>query len=289
MDLIKKVDSYLESPNAISPPRYYRGYHPSGASCIITNEYGEEEVVGKCLRSAFWGHRAVEQTNPMTARGRRITTAGKKIEEFEVENYKKMGIWRGNNVKFFNPSTLLSGEVDAFVWDSYIKSVVGVEIKTGYGNQFQKKVIGNQNKKGSPKLDHLMQVMLYLDFFKDIPYFKMVYIYRGNAARVEFKVELDMSTGGSLIDGKPGPDRLTIPAIFHRFEELGKHLEDDTLPERDYQLQYSDEKIQFLYDSKRLNKTECKAFEKSQKVEKGDWRCSYCEYKDYCWKENNNG
>ena len=195
MELIKKVDSYLEAPRAVSPPRYHRGYHPSAASCIIKNEYDEDEVVGKCQRDSYWSHKSVEKSNPMNARGRRITTVGKKMEEWEVLKYKEMGIWRANNVKFFDTDHGISGEVDAFVWDEYKKCLVGVEIKTGYGYNFQKDVIGRPDRKGKPKLDHLMQVMLYMNFFRDIPLFKMVYIDRGNAARAEFNITIDKKIG----------------------------------------------------------------------------------------------
>ena len=286
MELIKTVDTYLETPKEISPPRLHRGYHPSAANCIIKNEYGEDEVIGKCLRASYWSHKAIEKTNPMNARGFRITTVGKKMEEWEVMKYKEMGIWRGNNVKFFDTDHGISGEVDAFVWDEQVKKIIGVEIKTGYGYQFQSRVIGRPDKKGSPKLDHLMQVMLYLNYFKDVPLFKLVYIDRGNAARAEFNISLEKSTGRVLIDGERGPEGLSIPAILHRYNELGKKLDDSAMPSRDYQLQYSAEHLKFLYDSKRMTKTDVKIYERTKQLEKGDWRCSYCDYKDYCWKEN---
>ena len=288
MDLIKKVDSYLETPRAVSPPRYHRGYHPSAASCLIKNEYDEDEVVGKCLRNSYWSHKSVEKSNPMNSRGVRICSVGSMVERWETDKYKEMGIWRGNNVKFFDKDHGISGEVDAFVWDEQMKSLVGIEIKTGYGYMFQSKVIGkpDRNLKGEPKLDHLMQVMLYMKYFKDIPLFKMVYIDRGNAARVEFNITIDKDSGGVNVDGKRFCERLTIPSILHRYEELGKCLEDGVLPERDYQLQYSKEHLQFLYDSNRMTKTDSKVFERTGNVERGDWRCSYCDYKDYCWKED---
>jgi hypothetical protein len=285
MELIKSVDSFMEKPMPISPPRHHRGYHPSAASCIIKNEYDEDETIGKCQRANFWSHKSVEKTNPMNARGIRICTVGKQVESWEVLKYKEMGIWRGNNVKFYDTDNLISGEVDAFVEDVQTKNLIGVEIKTGYGYMFQSQVIGRPDRKGKPKLDHLMQVMLYMNFFKDVPLFKLVYIDRGNAARAEFNITIDKNTGGVKIDGQRYCERLTIPAILHRYEELGKCLEDDALPERDYELQYSKEKLQFLYDSSRLSKTDCKTFDRNGHVEKGDWRCSYCDYKDYCWKE----
>jgi CRISPR/Cas system-associated exonuclease Cas4 (RecB family) len=171
------------------------------------------------------------------------------------------------------------------VWDETIKDTIGIEIKTGYGYQFEKEVIGKPSKKGSPKYDHLMQVMLYLNYFKTTPLFKMVYIDRGNVARVEYNITLNKSTGAAIVDGRDFNKELTIPNILSRYNLLGKCLEDDTLPRRDYQLQYTDEKIRILYESNRLTKSDAKEYESKKKINIGDWRCSYCDYKDYCWKE----
>ena len=285
MELIKSVDSYCETPRPVSPPKIHRGYHPSAASCIITNEYGEDETVGKCLRDSYWSHKSLEKSNPMNARGVRICAVGSMCEKWEVNKYKEMGIWRGNNVKFFDTDHGISGEVDAFIEDVQTKRLVGVEIKTGYGYQFQSRVIGKPGRKGKPKPEHLMQVMLYMNYFKEMPLFKMVYLDRGNAARAEFNITIDKNTGAGLYDGRVYSDRLTIPAILNRYQGLGKCLDDGVLPERDYQLQYSNDHIDFLNDSGRLSKANTKTWGKHKELELGDWRCSYCDYKDYCWKK----
>jgi CRISPR/Cas system-associated exonuclease Cas4 (RecB family) len=224
----------------------------------------------------------------MTSRGKRITSVGKIVEEWEVERYKEMGIWRGNNVKFFDEENNISGEVDAFVYDGDINKTIGVEIKTGYDYQFRKEVIGNPGRKGSPKPEHLMQTMLYLNYFKDIPCFKMVYIDRGNAARAEYSVTLDKSSGGAIVDGKRIMKDITIPGILHRYKKLNEHLSDGTIPPRDYQLQYSPEKMKLLYDSGKLSKKDSEMYSKNKDIQKGDWNCSYCSYKDYCHKETKN-
>ena len=273
MELIKAVDSHSEDPCVVSPPRYHRGFHPSGASCVVKDEYDEETITGKCLRASFWAFKSIKKSNPMNARGKRICSVGSMVERWEVDRYKEMGIWRGNNVKFQNKDSDISGEVDAFVYDEKGDEVIGVEIKSGYGYQFQSKVIGKPGRKGNPKLDHLMQVMLYMDYFRDTRLFKLVYVDRGNAARCEFDITIDKKDGGVKVDGKRFQKELTIPSILHRFNILKDHLDNDSLPVRDYQLQYTDERVQFLHDSKRLNKAQERQYEKEQKVELGDWRC----------------
>ena len=281
MELIKTIDKYLENPYNKRVSRKRRGFYPSESSCIVRNEYEEDIVIGNCLRLVYWASRAIKQTNPMTARGVRITQYGKLIEQFEIEKYKELGIWRGNNIKFFNEKRKISGEIDCLIFDSLLNKIIGIEIKTGYGYKFRKDVLGNAYKKGKPKLEHLLQTMLYIDYF-NLP-FKIIYIDRGNAARGEFNIILNKD-GTPNIDGKNHKNGLSISGYTSRLEKLEGHLENSTLPRRDFQLQYTQERIEFLYDSGRLNKTQTKEFEKNKKIDMGDYQCGYCSYQDYCWK-----
>lgn len=283
MKIIDKVDKFLENPYTERSRGKRKNFYPSQASCAIKNEYDEDKIVGKCLRATYWEMKAIKPTNPMTARAFRITRVGKLVEQFEVERYKELGIWRGNNVKFFNEKHKISGEVDCLVYDEDRKSTIGIEIKSGYDYKFRKEVIGNSYKKGKPKYNHLLQTMLYIDYFK-IP-FKMVYIDRGNAARQEYDITIN-SNGTANIDGKKLNNGISIPGCIARFNQLKDYVEDSTLPPRDFQLKYNDSRIEFLYNSNRLTKTRKKEFEKNKKLDFGDWECSYCNYKDYCWKEH---
>ena len=221
----------------------------------------------------------------MTARGIRITKVGKIIEQLEIGLYKELGIWIDNNVKFYNEQHNISGELDCLISTKESKQLIGVEIKTGYGYQFQRKVLGTPTRKGQPKLNHLLQVMLYADHFK-IP-FRMIYIDRGNAQRAEFNITLN-TDGTANIDDRKLNNGISIPRCLARFKEVEEHVENGTLPRRDFQLKYSQERVEFLYDSKRLTKTQRKEFERNKKIDMGDWNCSYCSYKDYCWKGNMN-
>jgi hypothetical protein len=280
MKLIEMVDTYLEHPYEIHTEVHKGYHHPSSASCIIKNEYGEDEIVGSCLRKVFWEHKGVKRTNPMSARGARICAYGKAIERFEVEQYKQLGIWRDNNVKFINSNYNVSGEADCIVFNSQKNSLHGVEIKTGYDYKFRTQVVGTPTKAGKPKFEHLIQTMLYVDYFK-FP-FNIVYIDRGNAARMEYEITLN-SDGTPNIDGKKLSNGLSIPRCVSRFKELDELLKDNTIPKRDFQLKYSKEKLQVLSDSRRLGKKQTEEFDKSGDIDKGDWQCSYCDFKDHCW------
>lgn len=280
MNLISMVDKYLETPHLPPEPRHASGWYPSSASCIITNQYGEQEIIGECLRKIFYRATHAPVSNPTTARGMRIMGVGKRVEEFEVEQYKQLGIWRGNNIKFFNPNNNVSGEVDCFVWDEDIKEVIGVELKSGYGYMFQKLVLGTGAKKGTPDYKHLLQVMLYIDYFGYM--FKLVYIERGNAARVEYDITLN-DDGSPNIDGIPVTCGLTVPNCVARFKQAGEYIKSNTLPPRDFYLKYPQEVIKKLYDQNRLSKTQTTEVERRGSVDMGDWQCSYCDFKEYCW------
>lgn len=280
MKLLELVDKHLEHPQDIHTETHRGAFYPSSASCLIKNVYGEEEVAGKCLRSVYWNCKGVKISNPMKARGARICGVGKMVEKFEVENYKQMGIWKGNNVKFFNEKYNISGEADCIVWDKDINSLRGVEIKSGYDYKFRTEVIGTATKRGKPKNEHLLQTMLYIDYFK-FP-FNMIYIDRGNAARAEYEITLN-ADGTPNIDGKKLTNGISIPRCLSRFKELEGCLADNVLPKRDFQMKYSVDRIKFLRNSGRLTKKDAEEFDKNKNLDIGDWNCSYCDYKDHCW------
>jgi hypothetical protein len=280
MKLLEMVDKYLENPYDVHTHSHRGAYHPSQSSCIIKNEYGEDIVAGSCLRSVFWDHKGVKETNPMKPRGFRICAVGKMVEKFEIEQYKQMGIWRGNNVKFFNQKYNISGEADCIVFNRDRNGLHGVEIKSGYDYKFRTEVIGTSTRPGRPKYDHLLQTMFYIDYFK-FP-FNIIYIDRGNAARAEYEITLN-DDGTPNVNGKKLGIGLSIPRAISRFKELEECLKDNTLPRRDFQLKYSKERLKALNDSRRLGKGNREEFEKSGDLDIGDYQCSYCSFKDYCW------
>jgi len=126
----------------------------------------------------------------------------------------------------------------------------------------------------------MLQTMFYIDYFK-IP-FNLIYIDRGNAMRKEYVITLN-DDGTPNIDGKKLTNGLSLPRCVARFKQVEEHLKDGTLPRRDFQLKYSKERLTFLKDSRRMGKGQREEFDKTNDVDMGDWQCSYCDYKDYCW------
>ena len=70
------------------------------------------------------------------------------------------------------------------------------------------------------------------------------------------------------------------------------------MPARDYDLIYSQDKIEDMYQKGLLGKVDTAQHEKRKKqieegkkrlvkaVEKGDWQCRLCEYRDICYNKD---
>jgi sulfatase maturation enzyme AslB (radical SAM superfamily) len=74
--------------------------------------------------------------------------------------------------------------------------------------------------------------------------------------------------------------------ILQRYQELHTHLEQETLPSRDFELFYDQTRIATLANRKELSKVDMELFSKGKKVRKGDWNCSYCPFKNICYESN---
>ena len=91
---------------------------------------------------------------------------------------------------------------------------------------------------------------------------------------------------------------ISIQSILENYKYVSDCIFKDTIPERDYELIYSQERIKELYEAGELNKTDTAQYEKRQKqieegktrlvkeVVKGDWQCRLCEYNKVCYEEN---
>lgn len=263
-------------------------YWPSQASISYTNEKGEKQIVGKCARAVYYQIMGERESNPMDARSRRIVTMGKMVEQQEIEWSKKAGIYDSSNVKFEHSipgGITVAGEVDAFYRSPKTDKVVGIEYKTGYGYQFHAEVFGNTRHTGVPKKEHLLQVMLYLEHFSDIPYFLIVYIDRGDMTHVSHKVALCRSSDPTkciaLVNDKAF-ELFSISRIHKRFQELDVCITQKTIPNREFELFYSDEKVEKLWKSGDLSEKKYKDHKKGKRA--GHWACRYCQFMKTCYR-----
>jgi hypothetical protein len=86
---------------------------------------------------------------------------------------------------------------------------------------------------------------------------------------------------------------LNVSKIHDRYKMLALFLANKTLPPRDYDISYSEEKITTLHKLGKLTRKADKelvdkwlkkgAKEGTLKLEMGDFECKMCTYRDKCW------
>jgi len=192
---------------------------------------------------------------------------------------------------------------------------IGIEVKTKYGHFGKAQIMGNRNSTydmGFPQIEHLMQTALYLAARKrfedyhnvEIPYFVICYILRDNGIHKSFRVELSDGYDGRIIvkdmNGKelkpkmekalewniaPQQMELTLDMMRERYYQQLENLKSDTPPPREYDLRYSDEKAERLFNAGDLSKTKKANHEKKPLDDIGHWNCSYCDWKDVCYPQ----
>tara|TARA_R110002060_G_scaffold36340_5_gene47322 strand:+ start:70 stop:1203 length:1134 start_codon:yes stop_codon:yes gene_type:complete len=195
------------------------------------------------------------------------------------------------------------------------KKAIGIEVKSKWG--YGAKMVMNGNKTstyehGYPQIEHLMQTALYLHMRKtweefhdvEIPYFVICYISRDNGLHKSFRVELSDGYDGRIVvkdmegnELKPRiekslewgvtarPMELTIDMMRERYYKQLDNLKSDTPPPREFDLRYSDDKAEALFNVGELSKTKYNEHGKKPLAEIGDWNCSYCDWKGVCYPQ----
>lgn len=326
---------------------------PSEASAIIKNKWGEEEVVGKCRRATFFRYAThsfefypeldhlrplVQELKTKAVEPERylrwIWEAGKLFEEQQINLSKSCGIYVEDQVRVFIKEYNLSGSMDLIIVNpqTYAKSIV--EIKSVYsfgGNQ----VMGTPYERrvgviGVPRDSNLMQIALYDWFFaqerSDFEHSRLLYGDRGTGRDAEFGIETKQIEdtihifywGISPNYSKKILSPITINSIINDgYQYIIDHLMAGTIPPRDFELEYSQERIKTLYDrdlvsekkDQKLTKKERERIEKieQRKVEdaerikngknplkplkpvtKGDWHCQNCKFIEVCYNTKDN-
>ena len=255
-------------------------YYPSSASAVV-----DGKVYGTCLRNSWYYLQKDIPRTPTQPSAQWAAKLGLLVEDLLLDNWKEMGIWVADHVKWYDKERNVSGELDAIIIDPDGNQLV-VEVKTFWGYYATKEICGNTRQQGKPKREHLMQTSLYLDHFRShgLPNAKLMYYARDSANRAEFDVTLVDENGLTypVINGVV--DRtLSMQDIYARYQELDEHLKNKIEPARDYVLEYDDATLQNMWDSKELSKTRYDAWQKKGE-RPGDWNCGYCKYKNHCWK-----
>lgn len=146
---------------------------PSESSVVLI-EPGVSSVIGGCQRRVFYrltGEKTSAQMDPIGAR--RVRT-GKAVEKDTTEQAMEAGLHVASGVRMYVPKIDLAFELDLVVIDPESGSPVICENKSIYGYQSNKEIIGNSYHKGKPKLEHLLQTLIYINEIRTAAHLKQV-------------------------------------------------------------------------------------------------------------------
>jgi CRISPR/Cas system-associated exonuclease Cas4 (RecB family) len=297
-DLVKATEEFLCR-------KRFRGhsdchFYPSEASVVLTDQFGDRVVHGGCLRASYFRCTG-EEGIPHSARSQSIFELGKAVEKMLVDNWREMGIFVAKSVRFQNPEYNLSGELDVVLRDPETGMLFGTEVKSFYGYQASVEIFGNKSQAGKPKKNNLLQTLVYMwEFQRELDHFKLFYEDRGDGSKRSFDIRIvpEELEDGSIVH-YPKIDTsvikaFTIEDMYGRYGQLCEHMIKGSVPERDFELYYSNERIEKDHSNGKISDSKLNKFKKVSKrdgsvryVERdrpGDWQCSYCKFKDLCWK-----
>lgn len=275
MKLTEIINDYITNPYVIDKRGRFAHY-PSEAK-IISRTDGE--IIGKCHRASWYDWMGEEPTNPIDARGRWTFAMGKMIEAGYIEYCKQLGLWAGSNVHLYDRIHNISGEADLFIWlDKPKRIMIGIEIKTAYGYNFQQSVMK------FPKLDNLLQAAIYLDYYP-VAEWHLVYKARDTQEDVEYVITMQGDDKGKFtcVDGQPCYI-FYMQDIYDQYRILGEYVINKQLPPRDFTYGYTPEQTEERFKSGKITKNKHYDIKKGKKID-SDWQCLYCSHLDRCWIE----
>jgi hypothetical protein len=299
---------------------------PSSATAIK-----DDQVVGKCRRQAFFRYAydnylfsekydsykdlwklLKEKKLPTSPYSQWIFRQGDLYEDYCVDMAKESGVFIATQVSVYVPEFNISGKIDLVVLDPTTSKYHIVEVKSVYGFNANS-VLGTESSQkkgfmGEPRDAHLMQLGIYQWWYgntaDNFGEGLLVYGSRDTGRFGEYKVTVETDEDGldyiyyqgcAPIQTQKVNSGISIQSILSNYKYLADSLEENNIPARDYELKYSEERIEQMYQDGLLGKVDTAQHEKRKKqieegksrvvkpVEKGDWQCRFCDYKNVCY------
>ena len=225
-NILKPVFDSMRKGNV----RYSKGgLNPTGASCFITDELGNEKLIGKCHRQVWYSKNKVPRSNFPDDKTFIKFAVGHAMEENFQTHWNRMGLLIDGNIPLREDISdgdsrgelIISGEADGLLREFEVDEegeitkissthAIGMEMKTNRGYFARKEVYGIGNKKyprGHPKMDHVMQTAMYLrmrwkleDYYGVIiDSFRIVYCQVDDGLTTYFDISLSDGYGGKVV------------------------------------------------------------------------------------------
>ena len=325
---IKHISQYLERPKLgeQKAPTLW----PSSATANV-----DGTILGKCrrqsyfrfARDSYYFDKKYEHLEPLVniinqhksppnKYLRWIWIQGELYEEYCVNMAKESGVFIAGQTSVYIPGYNISGKLDLVVINPETTKMHIVEVKSVYGFNANS-VLGTeaQHKKnliGTPRDSHLMQIGIYQWWYannnENFGPGLLTYGARDTGRYAEYLITVEKGEddldyifyqGHTPITTAKVNSGIAIQSILENYKIVSSSANSKTItiPPPDYELFYSEEKIDQLYEDGLLSKTDKTQYEKRQKqitegktrlvkaVQKGDWQCRFCDYKDMCTDE----
>ena len=279
LDVMKFMDEATR--RRFRPIRPTKGFlNPSGASIETVNAEGDLEVRGQCMRRRWYKYHGYPEP-PEDLESLLRMTCGEWIAAGVTEVFKRLGLYEGEEIDVIDDEIGFSGRIDLLLRDPKFTTEDIVELKTLFTYYSTKMCMEEA------KLEHVLQTVLYLFFTRkagrDVTDAHLFYIAPSTGQVKIDSVNLAGDENGIYLNGKL--QDYTIQDILDR-EVYWKEVKDlGAPPRREFELQYSKDKLKYLADSGKLSKTDTTKFKKSGTLDKGDFQCRYCPFAEECWKD----
>ena len=258
-----------------------------------------------------------ENQRPVSNYTKWIWRQGQLYEDYCVDLAKEAGVFIAGQTNVYIPQANVSGKIDLVVISPETGKYHIVEVKSVYGFNANS-VIGTDAKHkkgivGEPRESHLMQLGIYQWWYaNNDPRFGeglLSYGARDTGRYSEYQVTVEEAEDGleyifykaiSPVVCQKVNSGISIQSIMQNYLDTIEILSTTNVPAADYELLYSQDRITEMYEAGKLGKVDTAQYEKRKKqqeegktrlvkpVEKGDWQCNLCEYKDICYDNERN-
>lgn len=243
---------------------------------------------GKCHRAVYYRITGVPSEREIEPKGRHIFATGFDWEDRCVEATEKAGVLSGKGVRVQDDSLPLriSGEIDAVNWykdgDETKYYVIDYKSTGGYHNSSS--LIGNTKKDPFPKVQNLLQLLVYMKMDPRFEFGMLAYLVRDFQDTTQFQIDLTEEDGITypVINGVIDR-RYSLNEIYRRYAVICDYYERQVLPPRDKTPLYTAELAQAKFDLGLFGKTNLEKVKKGKAV--GDSDCTYCDFYETCQQD----
>ena len=269
----------ISNPGIVETRRTDQVY---ASDASVTLQIGNQrETHGSCLRKQYYRMTSVSQSDPEQRLATGPAVIGSIMHDWVSDVFGRGGLLAQAEVPLWIPEIKLSGRVDGIL--KVNGELIGVEVKTVEGYYGRKGTIDSRrNAPFFPRLYHLTQAVVYAEHFasQGITKWQLLYVDRANG---DYHGH-DITYGGpETITVNGEPTSITPKKIFDRWRTLWADIDNKTLPPRDYEIQYSTQRLQSMAQAGTLNKADTEKVLKGKAVDKGDANCRYCPWRTRCW------